>query len=354
MKSTRVIRYLFLGLLVLAIPASSFAGVFISVGIAPPALPVYVQPACPGDGYIWTPGYWAYGPEGYYWVPGTWVMAPEPGLLWTPGYWGWGEGAYVWHAGYWGPHIGFYGGINYGFGYFGTGYEGGYWRDRHFFYNRSVNNVTITNVHIYNRTVNNVTVNRIAYNGGHGGINARPSHFEEVAVREHHLNQPVCRWSMSTGPEAIVHSWHPRTTVVPPLQRRRGRESSTVTAEEVKIGVEVLIVPPKIAGGTIALQKTVACRVQKTLLAMCSGGRCHVRKDTATEVPSRCTTKLVQCLGRKWIQGRVPADREGRMAVNARVHLVRKKSLIQTTDASVSHTSRKPGRRANQGALRTE
>ena len=188
MKSTRVIRYLFLALLILAIPASSFAGVFISVGIAPPALPVYVQPACPGDGYIWTPGYWAYGPEGYFWVPGTWVMAPEPGLLWTPGYWGWGESAYIWHAGYWGPHIGFYGGINYGFGYFGSGYEGGYWRDRHFFYNRSVNNVNITNVHIYNKTViNNVTVNRVAYNGGHGGINARPSHFEEVAVRERHF-----------------------------------------------------------------------------------------------------------------------------------------------------------------------
>jgi hypothetical protein len=187
MKSTRVIRYLFLALLALAIPASSLAGVFISVGIAPPPLPVYVQPACPGDGYIWTPGYWAYGPDGYYWVPGTWVMAPEPGFLWTPGYWGWGGGAYVWHAGYWGPHIGFYGGINYGFGYFGTGYEGGYWRDRHFYYNRSVNNVTITNVHIYNKTVNNITVNRVAYNGGHGGINARPSHFEEVAVHERHF-----------------------------------------------------------------------------------------------------------------------------------------------------------------------
>jgi len=188
MKSTRVIRYLFLALLVVAIPASSFAGVFISVGIAPPVLPVYVQPPCPGDGYIWTPGYWAYGPDGYFWVPGTWVVAPEPGFLWTPGYWGWGGGAYIWHAGYWGPHIGFYGGVNYGFGYFGTGYEGGYWSGRTFFYNRSVNNVNITNVHIYNKTViNNVTVNRVSYNGGRGGINARPAHFEETAARERHI-----------------------------------------------------------------------------------------------------------------------------------------------------------------------
>src|SRR5438067_1746045 len=189
----RIIMSLGLLLLVgamLAMPAPSQAqiAVGVSVRVGPPVLPVYAQPICPGPGYIWTPGYWAYGPEGYFWVPGTWVMAPEPGLLWTPGYWGWGESAYIWHAGYWGPHIGFYGGINYGFGYFGSGYEGGYWRDRHFFYNRSVNNVNITNVHIYNKTViNNVTVNRVAYNGGHGGINARPSHFEEVAGRERHF-----------------------------------------------------------------------------------------------------------------------------------------------------------------------
>jgi WXXGXW repeat (2 copies) len=184
----RFVRCLWLALLILIIPASSFAGVFVSVTIAPPVLPVYTQPPCPGDGYIWTPGYWAYGPEGYYWVPGTWVVPPTVGLLWTPGYWGWGEGVYVWHAGYWGPHIGFYGGVNYGFGYFGHGYEGGYWRDRHFYYNRTVNNVHITNVHIYNKTViNNVTVNRVSYNGGHGGIEARATREQERAEREHHF-----------------------------------------------------------------------------------------------------------------------------------------------------------------------
>jgi len=188
MHILRFIRCFLFALLMLAIPASSFAGVFVSVTVAPPVLPVYAQPACPGDGYIWTPGYWAYGPDGYFWVPGTWVVPPAVGLLWTPGYWGWGEGVYLWHAGYWGPHIGFYGGVNYGFGYFGTGYEGGYWRGRSFFYNRSVNNVRITNVHIYNKTViNNVTVNRISYNGGHGGINARPSHEQERWAHERHF-----------------------------------------------------------------------------------------------------------------------------------------------------------------------
>ena len=70
------LRVMLLALFVCAIPASSFAGVFISVGFAPPVLPVYVQPPCPEAGLMWTPGYWGYGPDGYYWVPGTWVAAP--------------------------------------------------------------------------------------------------------------------------------------------------------------------------------------------------------------------------------------------------------------------------------------
>ena len=41
-------------------PAPSHAQ-FVSITIAPPVLPVYVQPAIPAPGYIWTPGYWAYG-----------------------------------------------------------------------------------------------------------------------------------------------------------------------------------------------------------------------------------------------------------------------------------------------------
>jgi hypothetical protein len=191
MRILHFVRCAFFAFLFLTISATTFAGVFVSVTIAPPALPVYEQPPCPGDGYIWTPGYWAYGPGGYYWVPGTWVVAPEVGLLWTPGYWGWSDGVYIWHAGYWGSHVGFYGGVNYGYGYFGSGYEGGYWRGRIFFYNRTVNNVTITNVHVYNRTVvNNVTVNRVSYNGGPGGIHARATHEQQLAMREHHF-QPT-------------------------------------------------------------------------------------------------------------------------------------------------------------------
>ncbi|HYW37280.1 MAG TPA: YXWGXW repeat-containing protein, partial [Terriglobales bacterium] len=141
-------RTLLFALIMLCMSAASFAQIGVAITFGPPALPVYEQPLCPGDGYIWTPGYWAYdyGFDDYYWVPGTWVLAPEVGFLWTPAYWGWGGDRFIFHEGYWGPHVGFYGGINYGFGYFGEGYEGGRWDNGHFFYNRSVNNVNITEI----------------------------------------------------------------------------------------------------------------------------------------------------------------------------------------------------------------
>jgi hypothetical protein len=171
------------------------AGVFVSVGFAPPVLPVYVQPPLPGPGYIWTPGYWAYGDAGYYWVPGVWVMPPRVGVLWTPGYWGWAGGFYTWHPGYWGPHVGFYGGVNYGFGYGGVGFCGGEWRGGVFAYNRAVANfgsVHVTNVYedrtiIERNTI--VNVNHVSYNGG-SGISARPSPMEMQAERENHF-QPT-------------------------------------------------------------------------------------------------------------------------------------------------------------------
>jgi YXWGXW repeat-containing protein len=182
------VRILLIALILLAVPAASFGHVGVSITIAPPVLLVYSQPVCPGEGYLWTPGYWAWGDDGYYWVPGTWVLAPEPGFLWTPGYWGWGDGIYIWHAGYWGPHVGFYGGINYGFGYVGVGYAGGYWHGGHFFYNREVNNVHVTVIHnTYNKTVINTTSNRVSFNGGRGGTTARPTSAEMAVARERHV-----------------------------------------------------------------------------------------------------------------------------------------------------------------------
>jgi hypothetical protein len=107
---------------------------------APPAIPDYQQPESPGDGYIWTPGYWAWTADGYEWVNGAWVAAPYTGALWTPGYWGYNDG-YFWNTGYWGPVVGYYGGINYGFGYFGIGFYGGYWGGGRFWYNRTYCNL---------------------------------------------------------------------------------------------------------------------------------------------------------------------------------------------------------------------
>jgi WXXGXW repeat (2 copies) len=176
-----------------ALPQKAHAGVFIGVGISvgfpPPVLPVYVQPPMPEVGYIWTPGYWAWNGAAYYWVPGTWVMPPAYGLLWTPGYWGWVGGVYAFHAGYWGPHVGFYGGVNYGYGYGGVGYSGGHWGRGGFYYNRSVNQfggVHVTNV--YNQTVvNNTYINRTSYNGGQGGLAARATPQEEAFAHEQHV-----------------------------------------------------------------------------------------------------------------------------------------------------------------------
>jgi len=188
-KRSGILRWLLLAVIVTSFSAASFGqiGVGISVRIGPPALPVYAQPICPGPGFMWTPGYWGWNDEGgYYWVPGTWVVAPV-GLLWTPGYWGWGGGLYLWHAGYWGPHIGFYGGINYGFGYGGVGFVGGEWRGGAFFYNRSVTNVSVTNVtNVYNKTVVVNNTSTTSFNGGTGGIQARPTAAEEAAANEPH------------------------------------------------------------------------------------------------------------------------------------------------------------------------
>ncbi len=193
MRTLRVIfsSSLLLAFVMLVVPALAFTQVAVAIIVAPPALPVYEQPVCVGPGYIWTPGYWAWGEDDYFWVPGTWVLAPV-GLLWTPGYWAWSDsdGAFIWNAGYWGPEVGFYGGVVYGFGYSGVGYEGGYWTKGAFFYNRSVNNVsnvaTITNV--YNKTVvNNVTVTNVSYNGGAGGTTATPTAKEQAAAHQPHV-----------------------------------------------------------------------------------------------------------------------------------------------------------------------
>ena len=176
------------GMLFLAIPSFAQICIGISIGIAPPPLGVYEQPMCPGDGYLWTPGYWAWANNDYYMVPGAWVMAPEAGFLWTPGYWGWGNNGYFFNEGYWGESVGFYGGINYGYGYFGNGYEGGRWNNGHFYYNTSVNRVNVNIEHnVYNTRIDEHSESRVSYNGGQGGTTARATSEQEAAAHSRHI-----------------------------------------------------------------------------------------------------------------------------------------------------------------------
>lgn len=244
MKVLRSLRLVLMALALCAVPASSFAGVFISVNIAPPVLPVYVQPPCPEEGYMWTPGYWAYGPDGYYWVPGAWVPAPQPGYLWTPPYWGFENGVYLFHAGYWGPHIGYYGGVNYGFGYMGWGFAGGEWRGGHFFYNTAIVHVGggFHNVYRNETIVHNTTIinnNHVSYNGGPNGIHyqARPEeraamnerHIAPTAIQQQHFNaaarNPEQRFSANHGRPQTVAAARPLNSGARPEAMNRPNES---------------------------------------------------------------------------------------------------------------------------------
>ena len=190
---------------------------------APPPLPDYDQPPCPEDGYLWTPGYWGWGGGGYYWVPGTWVQPPRVGVLWTPGYWGFVGGVYAFNGGYWGPHVGFYGGVNYGYGYDGQGFVGGRWAGNSYAYNRTVNNVNVTNIHnTYNATViNNVTVNKVSYNGGVGGVAAVPTAQERAVAKEQHVpptqlqRQHVQEAVRNPALAARVNGGHPAIAATP-------------------------------------------------------------------------------------------------------------------------------------------
>ncbi len=241
MRIISSIRSLLFALVLLALSAAACAQIGISISFAPPELPVYEQPLCPGEGYLWTPGYWAYANDfdDYYWVPGTWVMAPEVGYLWTPAYWGWSGNGYFFYEGYWGPQVGFYGGINYGYGYFGDGYQGGRWQGEQFYYNRSVNNVNITNIHnVYNTTVINNTENRVSYNGGNGGINRRPTPQEEAAVHEKHI------------PPVAAQTQHVQAARAKPELRASANHGTPPVAATPKPGAlnDRAVVPAKQAG----------------------------------------------------------------------------------------------------------
>ena len=234
------VRSLLFALVLLAISAASAAqvGIVVSIRIAPPELPIYEQPICPVDGYIWTPGYWAYGDEDYYWVPGTWVSAPEVGYLWTPGYWSGDGDDYVFHEGYWGTEVGFYGGISYGYGYFGHGYEGGRWDNGHFAYNQSVSHVNVSiNHNVYNTRVEDSTrVNRVSFNGGNGGVQVRATSQEEAAGRQRHIAPAAAQTqhvqSARANPELRASANHGKPPIAATAKPGAFKDSGAVGARE--------------------------------------------------------------------------------------------------------------------------
>jgi hypothetical protein len=176
---------------------------------APPALLTYAQPPMPEEGYMWTPGYWQWAATGYFWIPGTWVEPPSLGVLWTPPYWAFAGGIYGFHAGYWGSTVGFYGGVNYGFGYGGSGFDGGRWDGGHFAYNRSVTN--FGSVHVTNAYRQNVSVNtsHISFNGGVGGVRAEASAGERESEHESHASmtsQQTLHETAAAGHPGLVAS----------------------------------------------------------------------------------------------------------------------------------------------------
>src|SRR5271169_861553 len=162
------------------------------VNIAPPPLLSYEQATIPAEGYLWVPGYWAWRksvPDDYFWVPGTWVQPPQPGLLWTPPYWSRVDGSYAYHSGYWAAEVGFYGGIDYGYGYSGDGYQGGHWENGTFFYNRVVNNLgSLSIANVYDRAVTADDKDaRVSFNGGRRGTTTQPTRHQEALVSAPHV-----------------------------------------------------------------------------------------------------------------------------------------------------------------------
>ena len=152
-------------------------------------------------------------------------MPPAADLYWTPGYWAWNDAGddYAFNAGYWGPEVGFYGGIDYGYGYTGEGYHGGYWRDHRFFYNRVVNNLEGARIaHAFNQPVQ-AQPGGVAFNGGRGGTTIRPNpqqialahgrHTPLTAVQMQHIQEarrtPELRFNQNHGIPPIAATQRP-------------------------------------------------------------------------------------------------------------------------------------------------
>ena len=212
MKLRSLLAALALGVL----PATAVHALGVAITVAPPPIPVYEQPLCPVEGYLWTPGYYEYDYDiaSYYWVEGVWVPPPRVGLLWTPGYWGYLDNVYTFHTGFWGPRVGFYGGINYGYGYGGYGYYGGRWDRNVFRYNTAVTRVNANNIRntYVDNNFRNRAENRASFNG-RGGIVASASRDERRAARAERLQATAVQRGARDQARAAHNPGGPRNAV---------------------------------------------------------------------------------------------------------------------------------------------
>jgi hypothetical protein len=254
-KSTRAFSTVALAAIVAgAFPVAAPAQVAVAIDIAPPAIPIYTQPAAPAQNDIWTPGHWAWGPAGYYWVPGTWVAAPQAGYLWTPGYWGYQNNNYVWNGGFWGPTVGYYGGVNYGFGYWGNGYYGGRWDGGVFRYNTAVSNVNrtvIRNVYVDRTVVRENFTNRISYNGGRGGLTVRETDVQRQLDVQHRMPMTAAQQAHEDAAAhdrnqaaTVNHGTPPHTATQRPMPAAPKDNRNEPTADDRKAAAPHVQHPP--------------------------------------------------------------------------------------------------------------
>ena len=69
---------------------------------APPPDQVEVIPVSPGPGYVWTNGWWEWGPSRtYVWVPGKWDRAPHANAHWVRPQWRRSERGWYRQDGHW-------------------------------------------------------------------------------------------------------------------------------------------------------------------------------------------------------------------------------------------------------------
>lgn len=170
----------------LSFNAAAQFSIGVRITVAPPPIPVYEQPVCSNEGFVWVPGYWDYDEysNDYYWVEGRWTRPARVGWFWTPGYWVCDGGYYRWNRGYWGPTVGYYGGVCYGYGYYGDGFCGGRWKGNRFYYNTAAWRVNNASVHYtyndHSRVMEPGRGDRRSYHGPRRDRNEGPNHSERV------------------------------------------------------------------------------------------------------------------------------------------------------------------------------